>query len=182
MQGVQQLTITVRRSDWWWNERNAPLAISPKAKSVQGDGDMAREWAKEKAGEKVPWNSDYWGCAFREISGLKELVLELETVDSKVVELKEIVEKAKGWRFPMKNGTVLSSEGLEVKTTEWRSPECYWSKNFCPYCGDFESLCERNGELEKCKEKKLLKSQGKGPLCTIMALRWRLAKADERDN
>jgi hypothetical protein len=53
--------------------------------------------------------------------------MEFETSEDKVAELKAIVEKAKGWKFPLKNDMVLSTEGLEMETMEWRSGLCYWS-------------------------------------------------------
>jgi hypothetical protein len=30
MEGIEKVKITLRRSDWWWNENNYPLGINPK--------------------------------------------------------------------------------------------------------------------------------------------------------
>ena len=43
-----------------------------------------------------------WGDAFKEFESLKELVLELETVEEKMEELDANVRAAGGWRLPLK--------------------------------------------------------------------------------
>jgi len=133
---------------------------------------MKQDWQREKAGDVIRWSPIGWGCAFANMKNLKELELELETSGDKVPELKAIVEKAKAWKFPMNNGLLLSADGLDVKTTMWRSKECYWSPK-CPYCPG-RLGCQ--GENEKCVEKRALIAQGLGPMCTIISLRYKLAK------
>jgi len=62
---------------------------------------------------------------------------------------------------------VLSTEGMEAKTTEWRGDACYWS-DACPYC-NYGRRCFGRPELkEKCKEKQKLKEEGKGPMVSAL--------------
>lgn len=175
MQGIEKVKITIRRGDWWWNERNVPLGICPQSGSAR-NGEMLSEWEREKKGYVVPWRESAWGYAFAELSALKELEMEFETSEDKVEELKAIVKKAKDWKFPLKNDVVLSTEGLEAKTMEWRSNACYWSRS-CPYCSSgHRCVGSLSSPLnEKCIGKQKLKLEGIGPMCTVMSLRWRVA-------
>lgn len=176
MQGVERLRITIRRGDWWWNERNAPLGISPQ----RGRGEwreMRADWEAEERGEAVPWRGDGWGCAFGNLRGLRELEIEFETSEDKVGELAKIVQKAKTWRFPMGDGRVLSAEGLEAKEWKWRSPLCYWSEH-CPYCFGSVNSCQGiRTQNPQCLEKRRLRRQGLGPECTVFSVRWRVSSA-----
>jgi hypothetical protein len=36
---VEKLKLTIRRGDWWWNERNAPLYIHPK-RTIRSAGEI----------------------------------------------------------------------------------------------------------------------------------------------
>jgi hypothetical protein len=166
MQRIERIKITIRRGDWWWNERNAPLGICPQSGSAQ-NGEMLKEWEREKKGQVIPWKEGAWGYAFAELHSLKELEMEFETSEDKVEELKVILEKAKEWKFPLKNDMVLSAEGLEAETTEWRSDACYWSDT-CPYCNYGRRCFDRPELEEKCKEKLKLKEEGKGPMVSIL--------------
>ena len=172
MQGVEKLKITIRRGDWWWNERNAPLGINPQ----RGNGNahqMQQDWEAEKRGMVIPWRESGWGSAFGNLKGLKELEMEFETSEDKVAELGKIAEKAKTWKFPLKDGKVLSTEGLESKTWKWRGPMCFWSER-CPYCFG-RAQCQ--GMSSPCVEKRRLRSEGLGPEATVVRLRWSVANA-----
>jgi len=176
LQGIEKLKITIRRGDWWWNESNEPLGINPQ----RGDGSFAQMLQDWKSSSPIPWREDGWGCAFRNLKGLKELELELETSEDKVDELKAIVKHAKEWKFPLGEGMCLSADGLEPKSTEWRSTDIYWAET-CPYCNNSSKCRGTSGFLdlslnEKCGQKMQLKRQGLGPMCTIMSLRYKLAK------
>ena len=169
MQGIEKVKVTIRRGDWWFNERNTPLGISPQ----RSDGNavhMQRDWEAEKRGLAIPWRAGGWGCAFGNLKGLKELEMEFETTEDKVVELGKIVENARTWKFPLNDGKVLSTEGLEGKTWKWRGPLCLWCER-CPYCRG-RAICK--GTEVPCMEKKLLINMGLGPECTVMSLRWRV--------
>ena len=92
MQGIENLTICVRRGDWWWNEHNVELVM---------------EWNKFKD-------------SFREMDGLKRLVMQLESSDDKRGELLGIVEQAKKRRFRLQGGGVLVPRE-EVGEEVWQS-------------------------------------------------------------
>jgi len=174
MQGIEKLKITIRRGDWWWNERNAPLGINPQ----RGDGDsaqMIRDWAAEKYGRPVRWNPSGWGCAFAELKGLKKLEIELETSDDKKDELMAIVEKAKTWKFPFGENLVLSAEGMPISTSTWQGPMCYWSER-CPYCGERKAAnCKMEEPPRKgCEDRMRWRAEGKGPICHVVSLRWKV--------
>jgi hypothetical protein len=60
MRGIQALKITIRRGDWWWNERNRPLVISPHRQTVQHHfcvGQMHEDIAQQQRGGVTPWLS-----------------------------------------------------------------------------------------------------------------------------
>jgi hypothetical protein len=175
MQGVEKVKITIRRGDWWWNERNSPLGINPQ----RGNGDeaqMQRDWEAERRGITIPWRQGGWGCAFENLKGLRELEMEFETSEDKVAELGRIVEKAKTWRFPLKDGKVLSTEGLEENMWKWRGPMCLWS-HWCPYCFAGSNCQGARTQNVQCIEKRRLRALGIGPECTVRTLRWRVANA-----
>ncbi|KAG0652957.1 hypothetical protein D0Z07_0386 [Hyphodiscus hymeniophilus] len=107
MQGVEKVKITIRRGDWWHNEHNAPLGINPQ----RGDSDAAqmdRDWEATRRGEVIPWKEGGWGTAFANLASLQELEMEFETSEDKLKELEKIVEIAKTWKFPLKDGKVLT--------------------------------------------------------------------------
>ena len=176
MQGIEKLKITIRRGDWWWNERNAPLGINPQ----RGNGDaaqMQRDWESERQGQLITWRKDKWGCAFGNMAALKELEMEFETSEDKAVELQRIVEKAKTWKFPLQDGKVLSTEGLESNELKWRGPMCLWSQR-CPYCSGATDCQSMNAP---CVEKRRLRRLRLGPECTVVSLRWRVANAAHQE-
>lgn len=181
MQGIEKVKITIRRGDWWYNETNEPLGICPQSGSAQG-GNMLREWAAEKRGKITPWKPRAWGCALAKLAALRELEMELETSEDKIGELKAIVEKAKGWRFPLENGKVLSADGMDVKVSEWQSDKNYWSE-VCPYCqgGQQCRSLPLSEQKEGCRERARSKAEGKGPMCTVMSLRWRVVTKDDHE-
>lgn len=124
MQGIEKLKITIRRGDWCWNERHSPFGINPQ----RGNGDaagMRGDWEAEQRRQVIPWRKEGWGYAFGNLKSLKELEIEYETSGDKAGELGNIVEKAKTWRFPLEDGRVLSTEGLQAKESKWRSSVRY---------------------------------------------------------
>ncbi|RDL30711.1 uncharacterized protein BP5553_10056 [Venustampulla echinocandica] len=177
LQGMERMTITIRRGDWWWNESNTPLGIIPQRRHSD-NAQMMKDWKDEKEGKQIPWDSKAWGSAFARLGSLKELVMELETSDDKKDELMAIVEKAKTWRFPYKNGTVLSAEGLREEVSTWQGPMCNWSGH-CPYCG-LRGKCKVVSPPNKgCEERTRLKAENKGPICYVVRLRWRVVKGGQ---
>lgn len=175
MQGIEKVKMTVRRCDWWWNERNHPLAIN----APRGNGDtqqMTQDILTAKAGGVVPWNMEGWGGAFAHLSSLKELEIELETSDDKKDELVAIVDWAKDWKFPLGDGKVLSTDGVRPKDVwTWNGPLRFSSEQ-CPYCYRYSRCREVNPPNEKCTERMRLKDLGVGPLCHVFSLRWKVAE------
>ena len=105
------LKITLRHSDWWWWEYEAPLALEPKYRG------MPRPNAISQPSE--PFKEGSWGGAFQKISGLETFVLELETVEKKKGELDAIVSRAPGWRFALHDGQVLVLDESKTTRTGW---------------------------------------------------------------
>ena len=176
MQGIEKVKVTIRRCDWWWNERNHPLAINP----YKGNADtnqMTWDIMASKEGKTLEWNMEGWGAAFAKLPKLKEVEIELETSEDKVDELVAIVDWAKGWKFPLKDGMVLSTEGVDAKDMQtWQGPMCFLSQ-ICPYCSGFSQCRATDPPNEKCTERMRLKALSKGPLCSVYSLRWRAAQA-----
>ncbi|KAK0118275.1 hypothetical protein ONS95_012574 [Cadophora gregata] len=172
LRGVEKVKIAIRRCDWWWNERNHPLAINPyrgNADTSQMMGDMVAS----KEGNVPEWNAEGWGAALGKLPVLKEVEIELETSDDKVDELMAIVEWAKGWRFPLKDGRVLSTEGVRAKGVQtWQGPMCWWSQ-VCPYCSGVSQCRVADPPNERCAERVRLRALSKGPVCSVYTLRWR---------
>jgi len=180
LQKIEKVKITVRAGDWWWNERwnerNAPLILNP----YRGDGTRPPVLEDIQASSPIPGRDQGWGYAFRNLKGLKELELELESTEDKLEELRRVAGKAKTWKFPMDGEMYLSAKGLETKTSEWRSPQICWAA-ICPYCG--RRGCPGapggfNRSLdERCVRKVDLKTHGLGLICKVISLRYKLAKA-----
>jgi hypothetical protein len=176
MQGIQKVKITIRRSDWWWNERNAPLAISPHRNDYgQNVVKMLQDIATEQRGGVVSWSPGAWGSAFKHLKSLKELEIEFETSEDKKAELEAILKWAKTWRFPLNDGMVLSTEGLDVTSSSWQTPMCYWSDH-CPHCGKLGRCRLVNPVDKNCAERMKMKELGRGPTCYIYNMRWKVAR------
>ena len=103
--------ITIRHTDWWDWEHGRPLHLDPK-----------QEWQASKPfrGENDPFCENSWGNAFRDLHGLKQFVLELETVEGKRAKLDEIVARAAGWRFPLGDGNILVLNESKTKYSAWK--------------------------------------------------------------
>ena len=105
------LKITLRHSDWWFWEHEAPLALEPKFRG------RPRPSAISKPSD--PFVEGSWGSAFQKISGLETFDLELETVEKKKGELDAIVSRAPGWRFALDDGQVLVLDESRTTRTGW---------------------------------------------------------------
>ena len=105
------LKITLRHSDWWWWEREAPLALEPKHRGIPRPNAISQP--------TDPFASGSWGSAFHKISGLETFELELETVEKKKGELDAIVSRAPGWQFPLHDGQVLILDESRTTRTGW---------------------------------------------------------------
>lgn len=105
------LLITIRHTDWWMWEVDAPLALDPKR--------AGRPSPENRSRPSDRFDQKSWGAQFQNIRGLECLQLELETVESKATELDAIVSRAKGWRFPLRDGRVLVLDERKSKRTGW---------------------------------------------------------------
>ncbi|RAR10744.1 hypothetical protein DDE82_001135 [Stemphylium lycopersici] len=98
-----QLTITIRYSDWWNWEHNAPLSMK-----------------------------EGWLRFFKGNPGLRELRVEYETLSWKKDEMMRIIQRNKGWKLPVRRegGDLnahelegyLSAEGTQLEEWKWRGP------------------------------------------------------------
>ncbi|KAE8447675.1 hypothetical protein EG329_010481 [Mollisiaceae sp. DMI_Dod_QoI] len=200
MNNVEKLKITLRRGDWWWNESNAPLYVHPKRRILSARemlATMSLEKTKSPAhnGTMEEFRDSAWGSAFKQLESLKELEIEFETSDDKKAELEAIVEWAKTWKFPMKDGLVLSADGLDVKRMVWQASMSEWSHQ-CPYCGNpnrapcativipeqttGETAGETTEEIRRqrpeCIERTRRRARGEGPTLHVISVRWKLAQ------
>ncbi|KAF7348185.1 hypothetical protein MSAN_01771400 [Mycena sanguinolenta] len=124
---LERLKITLRKGDWWYNERNHPFFVNPHR---GGHLEQYREdIAREECGQTIPWASSGWGTALQRLPALQELEVEFETSVDRKEELKLVVQRALRWRFPMANRGVLSNKGLGMALHEWQSE----SESFCVF-------------------------------------------------
>ncbi len=138
---------------------------------------MHEDIAVQARGDLSLFPNNVWGSAFKNLPSLKELEIEFETSDDKKHELDTIVKWAKTWKFPLHDGRLLSTEGLDVTSSSWQSPFCYWSQR-CPHCGSHHrSHCYTEGRpnKEKCAERAALMGSRLGPKCYIYSIRWKVA-------
>ena len=111
--GPENIRITIRHTDWWYNllGENSPLALDPKRKGRARVGDSVPD--------DQPYESGSWGSRFENLQGLKKLELELETVEAKRAELDTTIEKARSWKFPSGDGSVLVMHEESTVRSVW---------------------------------------------------------------
>ncbi|KAI9761999.1 MAG: hypothetical protein M1840_001497 [Geoglossum simile] len=119
----RKLTITVRHTDWWYWECDDPLGIDPRLpgrvhKNEMLSGDPHAE-VKDSGDRRAARVRLAWGNQFKNLKGLCELVIELETVERKKSELDGIVARAKGWWFKLADGKVLVRDEAETRGHTW---------------------------------------------------------------
>lgn len=119
-----RLLLTIRHADWWsWEspaESSDRLGICPWRESRTSCQQMLAEpvcpsieYISERMKEYT------WGGALCKIQGLKALEMEFETDELKKPQLETVVERAKGWKFPLVgNGVVLEWTG-KLKEFAW---------------------------------------------------------------
>ncbi|MCJ1243974.1 hypothetical protein MMC30_001171 [Trapelia coarctata] len=106
------LHITIRHTDWWWWESGEQLVFDPKQPG-RASGPPSRKTTD-------PFDQLSWGNAFHYLHGLKQFVLELETIESKKPELDEIISRAKTWQFPLADDGYLVLDPKKTKYSAWR--------------------------------------------------------------
>ncbi|KAL8707327.1 MAG: hypothetical protein Q9220_007639 [cf. Caloplaca sp. 1 TL-2023] len=105
------LIVTIRHTDWWWWEVEAPLALDPKQEG--------RPSPEKHSRPLDAFEPQSWGSEFQKIEGLKIFQLELETVENKRHELDVIVDRARDWRFLLGDGLILVLNQSKTKRTGW---------------------------------------------------------------
>ncbi|KAL8718578.1 MAG: hypothetical protein Q9225_004308 [Loekoesia sp. 1 TL-2023] len=108
------LTITLRHTDWWWWEVEAPLALDPKQ--------SGRPSPEKHSQPSDPFEPGSWGSTFQKVKGLQVLQvlqIELETVEGKKGELDAIVNRAKGWKIPLGDEKILILDESRTRRTGW---------------------------------------------------------------
>lgn len=167
LRSVEHLRLTLRRGDWWYWERNAPLRINP----FRG-GDMMREDMQIPDGNP-PFNPRSWGRALKHLPKLKTLRIDFETSEDKREELEAIVAWAVKWRFPLTDGRYLSTKGHKVEKMSWRGRAYHWSDQ-CALCGS----SPLRANCEKCIERERFVACGLGPRLYVWTLTWKSTTED----
>lgn len=108
---IHNLKITIRNCDWAeWTDHGL-LMLDAK----QGWSAMAADYRKASD----DFDEGSWGSQILSFKGLKTLELELETVERRRNELDDIIERAKLWRFPLRDGNVLALNPARNRKTAW---------------------------------------------------------------
>ena len=108
------LHITFRHTDWWYWENREPIVIDPKQR-----GRPSISFLSEAAD---PFQDSSWGAAFRQLHGLGEFKLELETVITKQTEMGAIVAQASTWQFPLGDNKILVLDESKTTASIWTGP------------------------------------------------------------
>lgn len=105
---TKKLKITIRHQDWWNWEGDAPIAINP-FRSGRAAPDQLDPPEQHHPGA--------WGNHIKNINGLEEFEMELETLARKKNQLDDIVSRARNWEFKLAGTQTLRNTG--VKQWSW---------------------------------------------------------------
>jgi hypothetical protein len=97
-----RLIITVRHTDWWSWESDAPFSMD-----------------EHKYGS-------LWSKGFEAFPSLQEFVMELETLERRKAEMDIVAEGVRKWKIDLGNGRVLRTNGIALKACTWNG-----SAKFC---------------------------------------------------
>jgi hypothetical protein len=136
---------------------------------------MTRDIAAEKAGTVIPWNMNGWAGAFALLQSIKMLEMELETREKQKDQLPAIAERAKTWRFPLRDGLVLSVRDCTIQEASWTKADP------CPRCGKVRSfdLAGIKAPHQDCTQAKSIVEDAftiLEPMLYVRTVRWKLAK------
>ena len=98
---LRWLIISVRHSDWWEWELDAPLRMD-----------------ESKYGS-------LWCKRFEAFPSLEVFVMELEMLERRKAELDIIAEGVRKWKIELGNGRVLKTDGIALKTCTWNGSTMY---------------------------------------------------------
>ncbi|EXJ60486.1 hypothetical protein A1O7_04639 [Cladophialophora yegresii CBS 114405] len=103
---THSLHLTFRHSDWWsWESPPASsdrLGICPwRRHRTSCQAMLAEPIQPDLAYIKERMVEGTWGGSICQILNLRKLVLEFETDERKKSQLEAVVERAKGWKFPL---------------------------------------------------------------------------------
>lgn len=164
---VENLRITIRRSDWWNWESNAALNINPFRRR-ETDEVMRRDMASDSPRFR---GDDVWGLAFQYLPKLKGLQIDFETAEDKKGELETIVDWAVKWKFPLSGGRYLSTAGQRVERMSWRGRSYHWARDGCPDCS--ARRLHGMADCATCNERTRYDVHGYGPRLYVWTLTWK---------
>ena len=125
---TKHLTVTFRHSDWWSWESPAEswykLGICPwlpsrvthqtmLAQPLEPDFGVVRELLKQRT----------WGHQMGQVRGLQVLRIEFEVDVKKKAQLQAVLERAKYWKFPLKDTNTILEHIGQVRESSWEGLE-----------------------------------------------------------
>lgn len=105
---TKKLKITLRHQDWWFWERNQPIAINPFRAGRALPSQMEPPQRHDAAA---------WGNHLKNIQGLEQFEMEFETLTDKRNQLDAIVALARNWVFEAAGGRKLRN--VSVSQSSW---------------------------------------------------------------
>ncbi|MCJ1367468.1 hypothetical protein MMC16_006601 [Acarospora aff. strigata] len=108
----RKFKITLAYSDWELWESAAKRAMKATLASKGLPDAMGRELDVSEVKPE-------WAFGLRHLRGLRELVVELKTVEAYRRQLDASASRALSWKFDLFDGNILSTEGTNVVTSTW---------------------------------------------------------------
>lgn len=141
MAHVEDLTVTLRRSDWWNWEQSQPIGLDPRLPVAVTASRMKETWTRELGGRAphegditkehqpgvmvVPHHPNAWGSHLRHMAHLRRFTFEIEGELSQNSELQAIVRHAsQHWTFRHHSGRFMHMEKGNVGVHRWTGPPC----------------------------------------------------------
>ena len=87
MANVESLIVTIRRGDQWNYLDLQPIGIDPRWPAAVTEKRMKEIWARDEAGESVPYHPDAFGFHIRHLYKLQTFTLEIESETAQEMEL-----------------------------------------------------------------------------------------------
>jgi hypothetical protein len=121
---TKQLTLTLRRSDWWsWQspaESADKLGICPWLPSrVSHQTMLAQPLEPDFDVVKELMNENTWGQQISQIKGLNVLRIEFEVDEVKKAQLQAVLARAKYWKFPLDGSNAILEQVGDVRESSW---------------------------------------------------------------